>query len=167
MGLSSVVKASYLNAGLGIKVVHPAAADVAGWVSIFTITGGLIQITGLYGVATVLHAGAAATVQFRHSTGGTVLSQVTLAVASPVGTIYAITGDPADPTIVSVGTGVLNTAPPVQGGMQGSGAGGIQQFGLVCGVGTIDVDFTVVTAGSTRFVLTYIPIDDTALVVIA
>lgn len=163
MSYSKEIKSIYLNGNLGIKVPRVAAADVAGWVPIYAIVGGLVQITGLYAVVTVLHAGAACQIQFRHSVGGTVFNVLTNAIASPVGTIVSITGDPADGAIVSVGTGVLDTAPHLQGGMKGSG-GGVQQMGRVCGVGTIDVDWTVVTAGSTRYVLTYIPIDDTARV---
>jgi hypothetical protein len=157
---SSRTKGVFLNGNLGIKINRPSAADAAGWVSIFTINGGLIQITGLYAIVTVLHAGAACQVQFRHSAGPTVLNVATAAVATPVGTVVTVTGDPADNAIIGLGTGVLNTFVPLQGGMKGSPTTGIQEMGLVCGVGTIDVDWTVSTAGSTRYVLTYIPIDN-------
>ena len=164
MSLPSKIKASFMNGNLGIKVVRPAIADIAGWVSIFTINGGLVQVTGLYAIVTTLHAGAACNLQFRHTTGNTILCALTGAIASPVGTIITITGDPADGAVIGVGTGVDNTAPPIQGGLKGSATAGIQQMGLVCGVGDIQVDWTVVTAGVTRYVLTYIPIDDEAYV---
>jgi hypothetical protein len=163
MSLTQEIHAMYLNGNLGIKVPRIAALDVAGWVPIYTIAGGFVQVTGLYAVVTVLHAGALCQVQFRHSVGGTVLNVLTNAVASPVGTLVTITGDPADPAIIGVGTGVLDTAPHIQGGMKGSG-GGVQQMGRVMGAGTIDVDWTVVTAGQTRYILTYIPLDPNAYV---
>jgi hypothetical protein len=165
MSLSSQIKAAYLNAGLGIRVERPIANDAVGPTAIFTIAGGLVQVTGLYGVVTTLRAGGAGVTQvFSHSTGPTVLCVATITGLATVGTIITLTGDPADALIIGVGTGVLNTAPPVQGGMKGSGAGGISQFGLVMGVGTITTTISVVTAGATRYVLTYIPIDSAAYV---
>ena len=165
MGQATFVRESHLNGNLGLMVKRVAALDIAASTPIFQILGGYVQVTGLYGFVTVLHAGGANTIQFRHSVGPTVISTATPAVASPVGTIYSCLGDPASPVAIGVGTGVLLTAPPVQGGMKGAGASGIQQMGLVCGIGTIDVTFSVVTAGSTRYVLTYIPIDELARVI--
>jgi hypothetical protein len=155
----------FLNGNLGIKVPRASAADVAGWVTIYNIVGGYVLVTGLYGFVTTLHAGALCNIAFRHGTGGTALSQLVLAAALPVGSIVSITGDPLDNTLVSVGTGVANTAPPLFGvSCKGSAVGGTQEMGILCGVGTIQVDWTVVTAGATRYILTYIPVDDQAKV---
>jgi hypothetical protein len=158
MSLAKTIKAAVLNGNLGIKVIRPAQNDVAGWVSIFTIVGGFIQITGLYGIVSTVHVGAA-NLQFRHSAGG-VMCLATACAAATQGTIVTITGIPGENVVIGIGT-ALNTAPPIQGGMKGSG-GGVQQMGVVCGVGTIDVDWTAVTSGQTRYVMTYIPIDDVA-----
>jgi hypothetical protein len=163
--IPAAIKASYLNAGLGIHVERVLAADAVGPTNIFTIAGGLVLITGLYGVVTTLRAGGAGvTTVFSHSTGPTTLCLATITGLAAVGTTLALTGDPADALIIGVGTGVANTFPPIQGGMKGSGAGGISQFGLVCGVGTITTTISVVTAGATRYALTYIPIDSQATV---
>ena len=165
MGLRALVEATYNNAGTGIRVNRVAAPDAVGPTNLFTIQGGLVQVTGLIGIVTVLRAGAAATTVFSHSTGPTLLCVATPTVASPVGTVFSITGDPFDGLIVGIGTTVLNTFPPIQGGMKGSGLGGVQQFGLYCGVGTITTTISFSTAGSTRYILTYIPLDDGATVV--
>jgi hypothetical protein len=164
MGLKSLVQRTYIQGGTGLRVNRAAAADAVGPTAIFTITGGLVLLTGLIGVVTTLRAGALATTVFSHSTGPTALCVATATIASPVGTAMTITGDPADPLIVVVGTAVANTFPPLQGGMNGSGAGGISQFGLILGVGTITTTISVVTAGATRYICSYIPLDDGAAI---
>ena len=158
MGLAKNIKAVVLNGNLGIKVLRLAANDIAGWVSIFRINGGFVQITGLYGIVTTVHVGAA-NLQFRHSAGG-VMCLATACAAATTGTIVTLTGIPGENVIIGIGTGT-DIAGNIQGGLKGSG-GGVQQMGVVCGVGTIDVDWTAVTSGATRYVLTYIPIDDVA-----
>lgn len=159
----AIQKATYLQAGLGIRVNRAAAADLVGPTAIFTIAGGLVLVTSLVAVVTVLRAGALATTLFSHSTGATALCLATATIASPVGTTITLTGDPAEALVIGVGTGVANTFPPIQGGMKGSPAG-INMFGVIMGVGTITTTISVVTAGSTRYRLTYIPIDEGATV---
>lgn len=164
-GLKQLVEATYLQAGLGIRVNRPAANDAVGPTNLFTIAGGLVLVTGLTGVVTVVRTGGAGATQlFSHSTGATALCLATITGLATVGTTMVITGDPADAMVIGVGTGVANTFPPIQGGMKGSGAGGIQQFGLVCGVGTITTTISIVTTGATRYRLSYIPIDEGATV---
>jgi hypothetical protein len=164
MSLSSLIKRSYLNAGLGIIVPRVTAADAVGPTALFTIAGGLVLITSLVGVVTVVRTGGAAVTQlFSHSTGATALCTATITGLATVGTTITVTGDPGEPLVIGVGTGVANTFPPIQGGMKGSGAG-INQFGLICGVGTITTTISIATTGSTRYILSYIPIDDTAIV---
>jgi len=166
MGLRTEVQALLQNAGTGLKVNRAAALDAVGPTTIFTITNGFVLVTGLVGVVTVLRAGALATTLFTHSIGPTNLCVATNTIASPVGTVLGLTGNVLDNLVVSVGTGVLNTAPPLQGTMMGSANPGAptQQFGLIMGLGTIRVTISVVTAGQTRYILTYIPLDAGAVV---
>lgn len=165
MSLRGIAEKTYMNGGTGIRVNRAAAVDAVGPTVIFTITGGIVLITGLIGVVTTLRAGGAGvTTVFSHSTGPTNLCLATITGLAAVGTTFTITGDPADALVIGVGTGVANTFPPIQGGMNGSAAGGIQQFGLLFGVGTITTTISVVTAGATRYILTYIAQDDGAAV---
>lgn len=166
MSLKGIIESTYKNAGTGIRVNRATAADAVGPTNLFTITGGLVLVTGLVGVVTTLRAGGAGATQvFSHSTGPTVLCAATITGLATVGTTITITGDPADFAIIGVGTAVANTFPPIQGGMKGSGLGAIQQFGPICGVGTITTTLSLSTAGATRYIITYIPLDDAALVV--
>jgi len=164
LGTGSVPSASTRFAGgIGYRVNRAAAADPQNvWESLFTIAGGLIAITGLYGVRTVIQAGGASTMQFRHSVGPTVLDAGTLAItADAVDTIYLLTGDTTDP-IVSGAAGAA-----VMGGklVATSATYGATPLFIV-GAGTIDVTMTAVAGtGSTRYVLTYIPLDDEVTVV--
>jgi hypothetical protein len=100
--------------------------------------------------------------QFRHSVGPTVLDAGTLAItADAVDTIYLLTGDTTDP-IVSGAAGAA-----VMGGklVATSATYGATPLFIV-GAGTIDVTMTAVAGtGSTRYVLTYIPLDDEVTVV--
>jgi len=168
MGLATEIKAILQNAGTGLKVYRPAVPDVVAATTKFTITGGFVLVTGLVGVVTVIRSGGAgATMALTFSVGPTALTTPALAVTgnATVGTIFTITGDPGDALVVGVGTGVLNTAPPIQGGMQGSALAGIQQFGMIMGVGLIQVAHSAIGAtGSTRYILTYIPLDMGAVV---
>lgn len=165
MSLRAIAAKTYMQAWPGIRVNRAAALDAVGPTAIFTITGGLVLVTGLVGIVTVLRAGGAGvTTVFSHSTGPTNLCVATITGLATVGTTFTITGDPADPLIIGVGTAVANTFPPIQGGMMGSGLGGIQQSGVIMGVGTITTTISIVTAGQTRYMLTYIPLDDAAAV---
>ncbi len=171
MSLSAMIKAIYSNRGvsgvLGTNVVRAAAADVVGPTAIFTIAGGLVLITSLIGVVTVLRAGALATTLFTHSIGPTNLNVATNTIASPVGTVLAVTGNVLDNLVVSVPVGGVSN--PLQGAMFGSQNPGnpTQQPGMIMDAGNIRVTISVVTAGSTRYFLSYVPIDAGATVVAA
>jgi hypothetical protein len=163
MGLASLIKRAYINGAQGIKVTRAAANDAVGPTTLFTVAGGYILLTGLYGfVTTVRTGGAGATQLFTHT--ATALCVAGITGLATVGTAITITGDPADPLVIGVGTGVANTVAPLQGGNKGSGAGGQNMFGLILGVGVLTTTISIVTTGATRYVLTYIPIDDVALV---
>jgi len=158
-----MVKRSYLNAGLGIRINRVAAADAVGPTNLFTVAGGLILLTGLYGVVTVVRTGGAGVTQlFTHTAVN--LCTATITGLATVGTVITITGDPADPAVIGVGTGVANTVAPLQGGLKGSVLGGMQMFGVVLGLGSITTTISVATTGTTRYVASYIPLDDAAIV---
>jgi len=163
MGLPQIVQAAYNQAGLGIRVNRAAAADAVGPTNIFTVAGGPVLVTSLIGVVTVARTGGAGVTQvFTHTAVN--LCVATITGLATVGTVVALTGDPADPLAIGVGTAVANTFAPVQGSMKGSATSGIQQFGVLIGLGSITTTITVVTAGSTRYILTYIPMDDASIV---
>jgi hypothetical protein len=165
MGPKAVIERVYQQGGTGIRVNRAPAADAVGPTAIFTITGGLVLVTNLLGVVTVARTGGAAvTTVFSHSTGPTNLCLPTITGLATVGTTFTLTGAFGDALVIGVGTTVANTFPPIQGGMMGSGLGGIQEFGVIMGVGTITTTISVVTAGSTRYIITYIPLDDAAAV---
>ena len=161
---SAIEILSYSQAGLGIRRNRAAAADAVGPTTIFTITGGLVIGTSLVAVFTALPAGALATTLYTHSVGPTNLNVATPTVAAPAGTIISVTGNPLDTLIVSGVVAGVGT--PVQGSMMGSQNPGnpYQQFGMIMAQGTIRVTISVVTAGSTRYIITYIPLDDAAII---
>jgi hypothetical protein len=171
MSLAAMIKAMYANRGvsgvLGTNVVRAAAVDAVGPTAIFTIAGGYVLITGLWGVVTVIRAGALATTVFSHSVGPTNLCVAAATPAAPVGTIMAVTGNILDALVVTVP--VAGVSPPVQGTMQGSQNPGnpIQQMGLIMGIGNITTTISVVTGGQTRYFLSYVPMDANATVVAA
>jgi hypothetical protein len=167
--LTQLVRSTYNQAGTGIRVNRPAALDALGPTTLFAITGGLVLVTSLVGIVTgIRSAGAGSTMALLFSVGATALTNPGAAITgnATVGTCFTITGDPGDPLLVSVGTGVANTFPTLQGGLKGSAGTGVQMFGLILGVGNIQVTHSAVAGvGATRWILTYIPLDDEASVV--
>lgn len=169
MSVSAMIKAIYANMGWsgsqGTSVFRAAAADPQNvQQTIFTVAGGLVLVTGLYGVRTIIQAGGAGAIQFRFSVGPTVLdSGATVITADAVGTIYSITGNPNDPALQGI------AGLPIIGSMSGSQTVvGVQQKGIVLPAGNIQVIMTAAAGtGSTRYVLSYIPIDIAATVVAA
>jgi hypothetical protein len=163
-GLKQLIAQTYFNGAQGLRVNRPATNDAVGPTAIFTIAGGLVLVTNLVGIVTTVRTGGAGVTQlFSHSTGPTALCTVGITGLAAVGTIMTITGDPGEPLVFAVGTTVANTFPPIQGGMKGSAAG-INQFGMIMGVGTITTTISIATTGATRYILTYIPLDDGASV---
>jgi hypothetical protein len=150
--------------GLGNRVIRPAAADPQNaWLTIFVVRGGLVMITSLIGVRTVVQAGGASTMQFRHSVGPTVLDAGTLAVtAQAAGAIYFLTGDVADAIVAGVAGAPVMSGKLVATATAYAGGFGI---GVIAGAGNIQVTMTAgAGTGSTRYVLHYIAIDEGATV---
>lgn len=156
--------------GLGLRTSRAAAADLTGATNIFTIAGGPILLTGLFGIRTVIQGGGASNISFQHSTGPTALCIATATTAvDPVGTVYALAGDNTDACIIGGGGGVANTFTPLDPGRLVATSlqyGGAPMFAL--GVGTITVTFSAAApTGSTRYVMFWIPVDAASTVVFA
>ena len=165
-GLRALTARTYMQAGTGILVNKGTAyTDPQNvWTTIFTIANGLVLVTNLVGVRTVVQAGGASFIQLRHSVGTTALcAATTLITADAVATIYTITGNPSD-GVISGASGA-----PIQGGMHGSPAGlSSEMFGVIMMAGNIQYTCTAAAGtGSTRFILTYIPLDPAAIVTAA
>lgn len=145
----------------GTPVDRAAAADPQNvWENIFTIAGGLVFITSLIAVRTVIQAGGASNMQFRHSVGPTVVCAAAAITGNAVGTIYTITGVFADALQIAA-AGI-----PIPGGLLGGTGDSVN--GIIMAAGTIDVTMTAVAGtGSTRYICHYIPIDSGATVVAA
>lgn len=147
---------------LGWRLDRAAAADPQNvWQNIFTIAGGHIILTGLYGIRTVIQAGGASNMQFRHSVGPTVLCAAAAITGNAIGTIYAITGDTTDP--LQIGAAGI----PVMLGKVVATSTTYDKNGLfILGAGTIDVTMTQPAGtGSTAYIITYIPLSDGVTVV--
>jgi hypothetical protein len=166
MAFPHEIEAIYQQRGLGIRVERAAAADVPNtvWTNIFTIAGGIVCVTALIGVRTVAQtSGGASNMQFRHSVNNTVLDAVLDVQNDTVNTIYTITGTPAD--ALQRGLGGITTLMGMAGGLL---ATGINMFGRIMFTGNIQVAFTAADhAGSTRYMLYYIPLDLGAYIVAA
>ena len=155
---------------LGLRTSRAAAADATGAVNIFTIAGGPILLTGLYGIRTVIQGGGASNISFQHSTGPTALSIATATSATdPVGTVYALAGDGGDALVIGAGGAVANTFLPLDPGRLVATSlqyGGAPMF--VLGVGNITVTLSAAApTGSTRYVMFWIPMDAASTVVAA
>jgi hypothetical protein len=147
----------------GQKVERAALADVPNgvWTNIFTVSGGLVCVLAIIAVRTVVQTSAGASnMQYRHSIGNTVMDAVLDTQNDTVGTIYTLTGTPAD--AIQKGLGGIHTLMGMAGGLL---ATGINMFGRLMSPGNIQVSFSAVDhAGSTRYILYYIPIDAGAVV---
>lgn len=158
-------EATWTLSGMGLRTPRAAAADPQNvWQNLFTIAGGLIAITGLIGVRTVIQAGGASTMQWRHSVGPTVFDAGTAAITGDaVNTIYVLTGDTTDPIQVGA-AGAAVMGGKVVATSTTYGAASL----FIVGAGTIDVTMTAAAGtGSTRYILLWHPIDAAATVVAA
>ena len=167
MGLAAFIKAIYANQGrsgvLGTVVRREAAADPQNvWLTIFTITGQVL-VTQFVGIRTVIQAGGASNMQFRHSVGATAGCVATAITGNAVGTLYTITGNPLDNLIIGP------AGAPIQGGGAGSQTvASVQMFGSIMAAGNIQVTMTAAAGtGSTGYILTYVPLSADGVVVAA
>lgn len=153
---------------LGLRTSRPAAADVTGASAIFTVAGGPVLLTALFGIRTVIQGGGASNISFQSIAGPLCIATATTATDA-VGTVYAIAGDPGDACIIQAGTGVANTFVPFDPGRLVATSlqyGGAPMFML--GVGNVTVTFSAaVPTGSTRYIMFWIPVDTASTVVAA
>lgn len=146
---------------MGITV-HRAAEAIAITVSpglpIYTITGGVILVTGLWGVCTTTHGAVANTMSFElnptAATGANsaITGTTDLGTASVVGDVAVVVGAPA--------TGPLGGH--VEVNVLGSTAG----KGILMNAGVIGLVATAAN-GAWRWCISYVPMDDGAYVTVA
>lgn len=154
-GGSSGASSNASNAILGRRVQR-ATADVItnGSVNLFTITGGRVLVKALYGEVTTVIGAGATNFKFQSdpSTGTTTDLSANVDIdADEAGTLYSITGTPADATLVSSSGGVRN----------------MSCNGIIVAAGAITCVTSADRTGSIKFDLWYIPLDDGATVAAA
>lgn len=152
----TVVPAEVRRSTLGIFVGRDAATlPATATTAYFTISGGTIQLTGLFGVVTTVCSATATNLSVVHvpSSPGTVNLTLasTLAIASfAAGTYLGVEGDAT--ALVGV-TGVAGYLGMV--------------LNPVLGPGSISLTTSATNTGATRWGLTYIPLESGATVVAA
>ena len=161
---NTLIPKIHQQGGQGIRIPRAAAADPQNvWLPIFTIAGGPVLVTGLYGIRTVIQAAGASNMQFRSSVGPTVLCAVGVITGQAIGTFYSITGNFAD--ALQMGAAGVPILAGIAGGLLATGN---QGMGIMMPVGTIDVTMTAAAGtGSTRYIVSYIPLDEASYIVAA
>lgn len=162
--MSVIIQGNQLRSvDLGIKVSKaaftlPATTSTA----IFTVSGGRVLITSLVGeVTTVLGATATNLNVTLDPTGANAVADLAAATAvtsDAVGTLYTVTGAPAD--LLSAAA-VGNTQAP------NYVAGPIVGHGFIVPAGSILLKTSATNTGATKWDLTYVPYDDGASVAAA
>ncbi len=150
--------------GLGMVETRAAAADPQNaWQTIFAVAGGVVLVKVLIGYRTVIQAGGASTMQFRHSVGPTVLDAGTLAITGhDVGTVYYCTGDATDPIVAGAAGAPVSLGKLVATSATYGGEGWLMT------PGNIQVTMTAAAGtGSTSYTIVYIPISSGATVTAA
>jgi len=146
---------------LGISVPRAAqniAITATPGLPMYTITGGLVLVTGLLGVCTTTHGGVANTMSFEFNptaaTGATsaITATTDLGTASVVGDVAVVVGAP--------GTG------PLGGHVELNVLGLTAGKGIVMNAGVIGLVATAAN-GAWRWRIFYMPIDDGAYITVA
>lgn len=136
---------------LGKTIHRSSVADPQNiWLPLFTITG-VVVITSLVAHRTVIQAGGASTMQFRHSALPSILDDGTLAITGDaVDTFYTCDFDPTGPIINGVGI-----VP-----------GAVSPFAMT-GAGDIEVTMTAAAGtGSMEFWISYLNISSGSIVAV-
>lgn len=163
MGLSQLIRQlTRAEEGAGTLGIHVRRAAgtlgaLANRVVLFTITGGEILLTCLYGVCTIAEAGAANAIQFDATpTAGGALSPMDDGVGDINGLLVgAVIAPQGNITLPAVVAGPLTAGPTFS-------------MPFICKVGTIGVTKAAATdAGTWRFELYYVPLTRGAVVVAA
>ena len=168
MGLGQDVKSLFMSHSggtLGTRRFRVASIPTAGgaFLPIFTVSNGLVLMTLLVGETTVAEATGATnlTLQTNPTAGAAVALCIATAVTlDAIGTLYTITGNPADAVYAGLA---------VQGGMSGGAlATGQNTHGWVIPPGTVDWSETVAApTHQVQWTMFYVPIDPKASVAAA
>jgi len=167
MGLPAMIKSLFLSQSggtLGTRVFRATnACPQTAWENIFTVATGNVLMTLLVGERTVIQAGGASNIDFQvDPTAGAAVSlcAVTVCTTDAVGTIYTITGNPADACYSGLS---------VPGGMAGGALlTGQNVHGWIVPPGTIEWrESAAAGTGNVQFYMFYVPIDIGANVVAA
>lgn len=139
--------------GSAVRVVKAAAnLPQSTAAAKFTISGGRVAVTDIFGeVTTVVAAGANNMKLIANPTAGADLdlcASVDIADAA-VGTMFHVTGALADALTLEVGTAFAYTTPTI----------------MICQTGTIDLSCSASKTGQIKWTLFYIPVDKAAKVV--
>jgi len=129
--------------------------------SIFTVAGGRIVLTSLVGEVTTALGATATSLNIVHTpTVGTVgdLCAATVCTSDTIGTLYSITGVPAD---LMSAEKLGGTVVPVDYNT------GLPLRGLVLPIGAIGLKASASDTGSVKWSITYVPYDNGASVVAA
>jgi hypothetical protein len=129
--------------------------------SLFTVAGGRIVLTSIIGEVTVALGATATSLNLVHTpTVGTVgdLCAATVCTSDSVGTLYSITGVPAD---LMSAEKIGGTVVPVDYNT------GLPLRMLILPIGAIGLKSTAGDTGSVKWSVTYVPYDNGASVVAA
>jgi hypothetical protein len=155
--MSVIIQGNQLRALLEGQLVANAAAKTVpqnATSTIFTVSGGRVLLTGLYGVVKTVIGGTTPSAK--------IVSTPTVGTAVDVSSATAITGKEVGANIALAGT--VGTALNVQNG--GAGAG--LPSPIVIPAGTLGVNVSAADAtGAIQWTLTYVPLDNGASVTAA
>ena len=151
---NALSQAAYRELVLGVRIdkasfTLPASASGA----LFTIAGGRILLTSIYGeVTTLIQTQVCNAKLISTPTTGTAVDMCAVLdiTADEVGCLYGITGLPSDALV-------------------GTNAGLTQHMNryLILPIGTINLNTSATNTGATKWSMTYIPLDNGASVVAA
>ena len=163
MGLKTLINAIYQEREYGQKVQRAAAADPAGGAVqvLFTISGGIVLVTMLVGVRTIIQAAGASNFTFSHSVGPTNLCTATAVTGNDVDTTYTITGNFGDALQIAV-----DGAAAIAGITEGLLATGDRCKGILMPAGNITMTGSGAgVTGSCSYYIQFIPMDVGATIV--
>lgn len=155
--MTTIIQGSQLRKLLyGTTVSNAAGKTVpqAATSTIFTVAGGRILVTGLYGKVTTVIGGTTPSAK--------IVSTPTTGTAVDVSSATAITGKEVGSLLALAGT--VGTALNVQN----AGAGAALPSAIQVPIGTLGVNVSAADAtGAIQWTLTYVPLDDGASVTAA
>lgn len=161
--MSTIIQGDQIRAiALGVKVDRATATlPQTATGSIFTVTGGRIVLAAIIGEVTTVLGATAINLNLVHTpTVGTVgdLCAATVCTSDSVGTLYSITGVPADLMSAEKVGGVVV---PVDYNA------GMPTRQLILPVGAVGLKASASNTGSVKWSIVYIPLDNGASVAAA